>query len=192
MVMLVDLPAIGLVTTRWPRVSKMRTMPLCALVKVIVMPFTARLNVFSGLLQTKSVFFEELLFAFDDDDFFAEDEEAFVEDEDLAEEEVFASFDELDLATELDDSTIDELEAATELLDATELLETSELEEMLLDDSIGVEAMYFAVNSVIFSRFTVSPACPINCSLWNQPMNMRFVLKGASGKIMSIVSPERT
>ena len=82
----------------------MRTVPLCTLDKVIVMPSTAKLNLLCETFQTKSEFFEELLFAFEDEDLtellldFAEDEEVFAVDEEVTvvEEELFTSLRELD------------------------------------------------------------------------------------------------
>ena len=96
------------------------------------MPFTARLNVFCGAAITKSGFCEELLFAFDDEDF--------AEDEDFADEDDFASLEEDScFAEELLGTTLDELcfseeleGGATELLlDSSLLLRMTSEEELL-------------------------------------------------------------
>jgi hypothetical protein len=72
------------------------------------MPFTARLNVFCGGAITKFDFSDELLFAFDDEDF--------AEDEDFADEDDFASLEEDScFAEELLETTLDELCFSEEL-----------------------------------------------------------------------------
>ena len=89
------------------------------------MPFTARLNVFCGAAITKSDFCEELLFAFDDEDF--------AEDEDFADEDDFASLEEDScFAEELLGTTLDELCFSEELEGGATELEDSSFEE--LDD----------------------------------------------------------
>jgi hypothetical protein len=96
------------------------------------MPFTARLNVFCGGAITKFDFSDELLFAFDDEDF--------AEDEDFADEDDFASLEEDScFAEELLGTTLDELcfseeleGGATELLlDSSLLLRMTSEEELL-------------------------------------------------------------
>jgi len=117
----------------------MRTLPPCVLESVIVMPFTARLKVFCGVAITKSDFCEELLFAFDDEEDFAEDED-FADDEVSAlldelfsDEEDFASLEEDScFAEELLETTLDELCFSEELEGGATELEDSSFEE--LDD----------------------------------------------------------
>ena len=76
------------------------------------MPFTARLNVFCGGAITKFDFSDELLFAFDDEDF--------AEDEDFASLEEVSCFAEELLGTTLDElcfsEELEEFEAISELL----------------------------------------------------------------------------
>ena len=108
----------------------MRTTPPCVLESMSVMPFTVRLNVGCTVFQTTFVFFEELLFALDED-------EDFTEEEDFAEELLTALLEELFFDDEddfaLEPGTIEELEGTRELLDftleelATELLDFAEL-----------------------------------------------------------------
>ena len=96
------------------------------------MPFTARLNVFCGGAITKFDFSDELLFAFDDEDF--------AEDEDFADEDDFASLEEDScFAEELLGTTLDELCFSEELeggtiellLDSSLLLRMTSEEELL-------------------------------------------------------------
>ena len=92
---------------------------------VIVIPFTARLKAFCGGAITKFDFSDELLFAFDDEDF--------AEDEDFADEDDFASLEEDScFAEELLGTTLDELCFSEELEGGTTELEESSFEE--LDD----------------------------------------------------------
>jgi hypothetical protein len=117
------------------------------------MPFTARLNVGCATLRTISIPFEELLFAFDDEDDLAplEDNSGFAEEllsallEELVssprELEEFEIISELlldsslldeSIGAELENSISDELDSASELLDSTGVeLDDSSLE--LLD-----------------------------------------------------------
>lgn len=78
------------------------------------MPFTVRLNVGCAVFQTTFVFFEELLFALDEDEDFAEEED-FTEEllTALLEELIFD--DEDDFALEELAFTLDELGAIEEL-----------------------------------------------------------------------------
>ena len=111
------------------------------------MPFTARLNAGCTSFLTTFVFFEELLFALDEEEDFAEEddfaeellttllEELFTDDEDdFALEELAFTFDELGTIEELEgtrellDFTLEEL--AKELLDFAELLDTTNEEEL--------------------------------------------------------------
>ena len=80
------------------------------------MPYTARLNVFCGGAITKFDFSDELLFAFDDEDF-AEDEDfaSLEEDSCFAEELLGTTLDELCFSEELEGG-------ATELLLDSSLL----------------------------------------------------------------------
>ncbi|OWV26522.1 hypothetical protein B7988_04990 [Fibrobacter sp. UWB1] len=90
------------------------------------MPFTARLNVFCGGAITKFDFSDELLFAFDDEDF-AEDEDfaSLEEDSCFAEELLGTTLDELCFSEELEGG-------ATELLlDSSLLLRMTSEEELL-------------------------------------------------------------
>ena len=111
----------------------MRTTPPCVLESMSVMPFTVRLNVGCTVFQTTFVFFEELLFALDEDEDFAEEdfteelltallEELFFDDEDDFALEL-GTIEELEGTRELLDFTLEEL--ATELLDFAELLDTT-------------------------------------------------------------------
>ena len=103
------------------------------------MPFTARLNVFCGGAITKFDFSEELLVAFDDEDFaededFADEDELFSDDEDFALLEEDSCFAEELLGTTLDELCFsEELEGgATELLlDSSLLLRMTSEEELL-------------------------------------------------------------
>ena len=152
--------------TKCPSASKMRTLPPCVLESVTVIPFTARLKVFCGAAITKSDFCEELLFAFDDEDFTDEDDLASLDEGScFAEELLGTTLDELCFseeleggATELEDSTLleedfsEELDVTTELLllrtcdelDSTEDDETDEDDSALeLLDSELLENPYF-------------------------------------------------
>ena len=128
----------------------MRTTPLCVLESVSVMPFTERLNIGRIAFHAISVPFEELLFAFDDEDDsgFVEDEVSALLEEDSSEEldaitELLLDSSLLDesIGTELEDSISDELDSTSELLDSTGVeLEDSTLE--LLDWEL-LESPYF-------------------------------------------------
>ena len=127
----------------------MRTTPPCVLESVSVMPFTERLNIGRIAFHAISVPFEELLFAFDEEDDLA----SFEEDSGLTDDE--DSSEELDAITELllDSSLLlrmtseeellagacDELDSTSELLDSTGVeLDDSALELLdseLLDNS---------------------------------------------------------
>ena len=90
------------------------------------MPFTARLKAFCGVAITKFDFSDELLFAFDDEDF-AEDEDfaSLEEDSCFAEELLGTTLDELCFSEELEGG-------ATELLlDSSLLLRMTSEEELL-------------------------------------------------------------
>ena len=90
----------------------MRTTPPCVLESVSVMPFTERLNIGRIAFHAISVPFEELLFAFDD-----EDDSGFVEDE---------------VSALLEEDSSEELDAITELLlDSSLLLRMTSEEELL-------------------------------------------------------------
>ena len=128
----------GFTIDKCPRASKMRTEPPCVLESVIVMPFTARLNMFCGAFLIEFVFLEdddfaldeELLFILDEELLFALDEElvcAFDDEEDFAEE--LLSFADDELFADDEDSDLLEEDSVTELLDATEL-EVSTFEEL--------------------------------------------------------------
>ena len=109
------------------------------------MPFTARLNVFCGGAITKFDFSDELLFAFDDEDF-AEDEDfaSLEEDSCFAEELLGTTLDELcsseELeggATELEESSFEELDDFLELLlGACDELDSTDDDEIDEDDSV--------------------------------------------------------
>lgn len=114
------------------------------------MPFTERLNIGRIAFHAISVPFEELLFAFDDEDDsgFVEDEVSALLEEDSSEEldaitELLLDSSLLDesIGTELEDSISDELDSTSELLDSTGVeLEDSTLE--LLDWEL-LESPYF-------------------------------------------------
>ena len=122
----------------------MRTLPCCVLESVTVIPFTARLKVFCGGAITKFDFSDELLFAFDDEDF-AEDEDfaSLEEDSCFAEELLGTTLDELCFseeleggATELEDSSFEELDDFSELLlGACDELDSTDDDETDEDDS---------------------------------------------------------
>ena len=109
------------------------------------MPFTARLNVFCGGAITKFDFSDELLFAFDDEDF-AEDEDfaSLEEDSCFAEELLGTTLDELCFseeleggATELEESSFEELDDFSELLlGACDELDSTDDDEIDEDDSV--------------------------------------------------------
>ena len=108
------------------------------------MPFTARLKAFCGVAITKFDFSDELLFAFDDEDF-AEDEDfaSLEEDSCFAEELLGTTLDELCFseeleggATELEDSSFEELDDFSELLlGACDELDSTDDDETDEDDS---------------------------------------------------------
>jgi hypothetical protein len=145
----------GFTIDKCPRASKMRTEPPCVLESVIVMPFTARLNMFCGAFLIEFVFLEDDDFALDEELLFILDEEllfvfsmrnwsaplttkkiyaeellSFADDEDsdLLEED---SVTELLDATELEVSTFEELDSTLELLDSTEEDEIDDDETLL-------------------------------------------------------------
>ncbi len=128
----------------------MRTTPPCVLESVSVMPFTERLNIGRIAFHAISVPFEELLFAFDDEDDsgFVEDEVSALLEEDSSEEldaitELLLDSSLLDesIGTELEDSISDELDSISELLDSTGVeLDDSALE--LLDSEL-LDIPYF-------------------------------------------------
>ena len=90
----------------------MRTTPPCVLESVSVMPVTERLNIGRIAFHAISVPFEELLFAFDD-----EDDSGFVEDE---------------VSALLEEDSSEELDAIPELLlDSSLLLRMTSEEELL-------------------------------------------------------------
>ena len=103
------------------------------------MPFTARLNVFCGGAITKSDFSDELLFAFDDEDF-----ASLEEDSCFAEELLGTTLDELCSseefeggATELEESSFEELDDFSELLlGACDELDSTDDDEIDEDDSV--------------------------------------------------------
>ena len=130
----------------------MRTFPHCVLESVTVIPFTARLKVFCGGAITKSDFSEELLFAFDDEEDFAEDEDSALLDELCFSEELEGGATELEDSTLLEEESSEELDVITELLllrtcdelDSTEDDETDEDDSALeLLDSELLENPYF-------------------------------------------------
>ena len=109
------------------------------------MPFTARLNVFCGGAITKFDFSDELLFAFDDEDFAEDEDFASLEEVScFAEELLGTTLDELCFseeleggATELEDSSFEELDDFLELLlGACDELDSTDDDEIDEDDSV--------------------------------------------------------
>ena len=127
----------GFVETKCPSASKMRTLPPCVLESVTVIPFTARLKVFCGAAITKFDFSDELLFAFDDEDFAEEDDLASLEEDSCFTEELLdTTLDELCSSEELEGGAT-ELEDFSELLlEICDELDSTDDDEIDEDDSV--------------------------------------------------------